>query len=72
MSGQTPVLLTVWEIAVKAGREGTTIDVVGVAEEIAAKHPECGLTVDEICNLVERAAIKRGVPARREVERLVA
>jgi hypothetical protein len=72
MSDQTPVLLTVWETAVEAGRDGTTIDIVTTARKVVAKHPGCGLSFKEIYDLVERAAIKRGVPVRREAERLVA
>ena len=72
MSDQIPVLLTIWEIAVAAGREGTTIDLVATARKVAAKHADCGLSFEEICDLMERAAVKRGVPVRRESERLVA
>jgi hypothetical protein len=72
MSDQTPVLLTIWEIAVEAGREKTTIDIVSTAQKVAAKHADSGLSFKEICDLVERAAAKRGVPVRRESERLVA
>jgi hypothetical protein len=72
MSDQTPVLLTIWEIAVEAGREGNVIDIAATAKEIAAKHPACELSLKEIRDLLERAAIKRGVPVRLEAERLVA
>lgn len=72
MSDQTPVLLTIWEIAVEAGRKGATIDIVTTAQKVAAKHAASGLSFKEICDLVERAAAKRGVPVRREHERLVA
>jgi hypothetical protein len=72
MSDQTPVLLTVWETAVKAGRDGATIDIGTTAKKVAAKHADSGLSFKEICDLLERAAAKRGVPVRREAERLVA
>ena len=72
MSDQIPVLLTIWEIAVQAGREGTTIDVVTTAQKVAAKHPDSGVSIKEISDLVIRAAAKRGVPVRRESVRLVA
>lgn len=72
MSDQTPVLLTIWETAVEAGRDGRTIDIVPTAQKVAAKHIDCDLSLKEICDLLERAAVKRGVPVRREAERLVA
>ena len=72
MSGQTPILLTVWQIAVEAGRDGTTIDIVTTAQQVVARYPRSGFSIKEICDLLERAAVKRGVPARREDERLVA
>jgi hypothetical protein len=72
MSDQTPVLLTIWEIAVEAGRDGGTIDLAPTARKVAAEHADCGLSLEEISALIERAAVKRGVPVRREAERLVA
>ena len=72
MSGQTPVLTTVWQIAGEAGRDGSTIDIVATAQKVAAKHPETGFSFEEICDLLEHAAVKRGVQVRRVDERLVA
>jgi hypothetical protein len=72
MSDQTPVLLTIWEIAVEAGANGRAIDFEATLQTIAAKHPASALSIEEISALLERAAAKRGVPVRRAAERLVA
>jgi acyl carrier protein len=55
-----PLLEAIKDLAAGAASAGQAIDVARAAISLAGDHPQTGLTLDEICEAIERAAASAG------------
>jgi hypothetical protein len=62
MSNRSAIQVAIQDYVVGAITAGLVIDVTAVALTLSSAYPQSGFTIDELCQLVEKAAMdRRGV-----------
>jgi hypothetical protein len=58
MSNRTALQTAIEELVDGLGAAGKVIDVNSAALQLSSKYPQSGMTIDEICRIIERSAVR--------------
>jgi hypothetical protein len=58
MSNRTALQTAIEELVDGFEAAGKVIDVNAVAFQLSGRYPQSGMTIDEICRLIERSAVR--------------
>jgi hypothetical protein len=58
MSNRTALQTAIEELVDGFGAAGKVIDVNSAALHLSSKYPQSGMTIDEICRLIEQSAVR--------------
>jgi hypothetical protein len=61
MSNRTAIVLAIQDYVACCHADGKILDVNAAALELTREYPQSGLTINEICDQLEQAAIRRHV-----------
>ena len=60
MSNRTALQSAILDYVAGAEAAGTVIDVTAAAIRLSSEYPQSGLTIDDVCRAIEKAAVARG------------